>query len=129
LGAVLLNFCAGIPGKNSYFFEVFFLQSVTGHVRVFTQVFADEGVPMWQFPRMSRWHVSVERAPAMESISDDRYVVYVRHDRSQSCRPDHAERPLIACSTYEQARQIQRHLHQTSRASVIRFVGQTGGGD
>ena len=68
-------------------------------------------------------------APAMESVLDDRFVVFLRQDRSGSSRPDHAERPLIACSSYEQARRIQRHLHHSYRDCVIRYVGLTGGGD
>ncbi len=65
----------------------------------------------------------------MESIHDDRFVVFVRIDRSQSQRPDHAERPLMSCSTYEEARRLQRQLHHSARACVIRFVGPSGGGD
>ena len=65
----------------------------------------------------------------MESVLDDRFVVFLRHDRSQSSRPDHAERPLIACSSYQEARRIQRRLQHTYRDCVIRYVGLTGGGD
>jgi hypothetical protein len=70
-----------------------------------------------------------ERIPTMESVLDDCFVVFLRHDRSQSFRPDHAERPLASCSTYEEARRIQRQLQQTYRDCVIRYVGETGGGD
>jgi hypothetical protein len=65
----------------------------------------------------------------MEPVPDDRFVVFLRHDLSQSDRPDHAERPLIACSSYQEARRIQRQLQHTSRDCVIRYVGLTGGGD
>ena len=65
----------------------------------------------------------------MDSVPDDRFVVFLRHDRSHSDRPDHAERPLAACSSYEEARRIQRHLQNTYRDCVIRYVGSTGGGD
>ena len=65
----------------------------------------------------------------MESVHDDRFVVYLRRDRSHSDRPDCAERPLITCSNYEQARRIQRQLLRTARDCVIRYVGPAGGGD
>ncbi len=75
------------------------------------------------------WESTAKGAPAMESVLDDRFVVFLRHDRSGSSRPDYAERPLIACSSYEQARRIQRRLQHTYRDCVIRYVGLTGGGD
>jgi hypothetical protein len=65
----------------------------------------------------------------MESIHDDRFVVFVRVDRGHSTRPDYAERPLRTCSTYKEAREVQRQLRDTARDSVIRFVGPSGGGD
>jgi hypothetical protein len=68
-------------------------------------------------------------ARAMESILDDRFVVFLRQDRSHSSRPDHAERPLASCSSYQEARRIQRQLQHTYRDCVIRYVGLTGGGD
>jgi hypothetical protein len=66
----------------------------------------------------------------MESVHDDRYVVYLRRDRFHPDRPDCSERALTTCSTYEEARRIQRELHHhTSRACVIRYIGPAGGGD
>jgi hypothetical protein len=65
----------------------------------------------------------------METVLENHFVVFLREDRSQSFRPDHAEQPFIACSTYGEARRVQRELQQTSRDSVIRYVGETGGGD
>jgi hypothetical protein len=65
----------------------------------------------------------------MEPVLDDRFVVFLRHDRSHSNRPDHAERPLITCSSYGEARRIQRQLQHTYRDCVIRYVGLAGGGD
>jgi hypothetical protein len=56
-------------------------------------------------------------------------VVFVRHDPSRSDRPDHSERPLVACSSYQEARRIQREMMHTYRDCVIRYVGATGGGD
>jgi hypothetical protein len=65
----------------------------------------------------------------MELVADDRFVVFVRHDPSQIDRPDHSERPLVACNTYQEARRIQREMQHTYRDCVIRYVGSTGGGD
>ena len=65
----------------------------------------------------------------MESAYDDRFVVFLRHDRANSNRPDCSERPLTTCSSYEEARRIQRELHHASRVCVIRYVGPAGGGD
>jgi hypothetical protein len=65
----------------------------------------------------------------MDAVLDDRFVVFLRQDRQHSLRPDHSERPLVICSSYEQARRIQRHLRQTARESVIRYFGEAGGGD
>jgi hypothetical protein len=65
----------------------------------------------------------------MEPVQDDRFVVFLRHDRSKSSRPDHAERALAVCSSYSEARRIQRQLQGSAMDCVIRFVGQAGGGD
>jgi hypothetical protein len=65
----------------------------------------------------------------MESVHDDRYAVYVRQDRFHPDRPDCSERQLTTCSTYGEARRIQRELHHTSHACVIRYIGPSGGGD
>ncbi len=65
----------------------------------------------------------------MESVHDERFVVFVRQDCSHSKRPDLAERPLMTFSNYDDARRVQRHLLRTARESVIRYVGPTGGGD
>ena len=65
----------------------------------------------------------------MESSNDDRYVVFLRHDRAHTNRPDCSERLLRTCSTYEEARSIQRAAHSTSRDCVIRYIGPAGGGD
>jgi hypothetical protein len=65
----------------------------------------------------------------MEPVLDDRFVVFLRHDSSQSNRPDHAEQPVFACTSYKEARRIQRQLQHEYRECVIRYVGLTGGGD
>ena len=65
----------------------------------------------------------------MEPVPDTQFVVFLRQNRSQSNRPDHAERPLVACGSYQEARRVQRQLQSTYRDCVIRYVGLTGGGD
>jgi hypothetical protein len=65
----------------------------------------------------------------MEPVLDDRFVVFLRHEGSRSKRPDHAERALATCFSYEEARRIQRQLQDTARECVIRYVGPAGGGD
>jgi hypothetical protein len=65
----------------------------------------------------------------MESVLDDRFIVFIRQDRGNSNRPDHSERALVTCASYEEARRVQRYLRHAERASVIRYVGPAGGGD
>jgi hypothetical protein len=65
----------------------------------------------------------------MNDVQDDRYLVFVRADRSHPFPPEDCERYLVSCSTYGEARRIQREFRSTARECVIRFTGQTGGGD
>jgi hypothetical protein len=65
----------------------------------------------------------------MTSVQDDVYWVYVRRDRSQPFPPEDCERYLTSVATYEEARRIQREFRINSRECVIRFAGETGGGD
>ena len=64
----------------------------------------------------------------MESSQDDLFVVFVRLPGQSRC-PERAERPLVACPTYAEARRIRREFHYTARECVIRYVGPAGGGD
>jgi hypothetical protein len=65
----------------------------------------------------------------MEPVHDDCFVVYLRHDLASSSPPENGERPFKICSSYGEARRIQRELHQAARDCVIRYVGTAGGGD
>jgi hypothetical protein len=65
----------------------------------------------------------------MDTVHDDRFMVFLRADRSHTQPPDTAERPLHTCATYEEARRIQRAYHNTSVECVIRYLGPAGGGD
>jgi hypothetical protein len=60
---------------------------------------------------------------------DDAYVVYLRDDGNRMSLPEAAERPVIACSTYGEARRIQRLLQRMAHECIIRFHGDVGGGD
>jgi hypothetical protein len=65
----------------------------------------------------------------MDLVHDDRFVVFMRNDPGCGDRPDCAERPLITCATYAEARRVQREVLSSSRLCVIRFIGPAGGGD
>jgi hypothetical protein len=66
-------------------------------------------------------------------MSDDQvqdcFVVFVRDGSGAACRPEAVERPVAACPSYEEAVRLRGQLRQSGRSCVIRFVGQTGGGD
>ena len=65
----------------------------------------------------------------MASDHDELFVVYLRAPRNEGGPPEIAERALITCYTYGEARRIQRLLQKTPHECVIRFLGNTGGGD
>lgn len=60
---------------------------------------------------------------------EDRFVLYVRADHRQDESPEDIEQPLLVCSSYAEARYLQRVIRNCSRDCVIRFLGPTGGGD
>ena len=60
---------------------------------------------------------------------EDCYIVYLRSDRSLSQPPEVAERLVVVCTSYGEARRIQRLLHRAEQECVIRYEGDTGGGD
>jgi hypothetical protein len=65
----------------------------------------------------------------MESVHEDRYVVFVRDQNSLDQDPDTIERPLQDFPTYEEAERVKLAWHNAGRVCVIRYVGATGGGD
>jgi len=65
----------------------------------------------------------------MDHVHDDCYMVFVRTDPDHSRRPDAAERPLVRCSTYEEARWVRQENQGPGRKCIIRYIGTTGGGD
>jgi hypothetical protein len=60
---------------------------------------------------------------------DDRYVVFVRKDRNHQEEPEEVEKLLAVCSSYSEARSVQRRFQGPPNECVIRFVGTVGGGD
>ncbi len=65
----------------------------------------------------------------MNSVHDDRFLVFVRADPSPHTSPEDGERYLISCPSYAEARRIQRHYRTLSMDCIIRFLGPAGGGD
>jgi hypothetical protein len=65
----------------------------------------------------------------MTGFHDDRFLVFVRADRSLTNSPENCESYLISVSTYEEARRIQREYRSLARECVIRYLGPAGGGD
>ena len=65
----------------------------------------------------------------MDFDQEDRYVVYVRTDRNHLEEPEVIEQTLISCASYADARRVQRRFHGSANECVIRFLGNTGGGD
>ncbi len=65
----------------------------------------------------------------MDLVHDDRFVVFVRTAGTPEERPDVAERALITCASYAEARRVRREIHNSLRECVIRYIGPAGGGD
>jgi hypothetical protein len=65
----------------------------------------------------------------MDFDHDDQFVVFVRADRNHIEEPEAVEQPLVACSSYAEARRVQRQFHGTANECVIRYTGDSGGGD
>jgi hypothetical protein len=65
----------------------------------------------------------------MNGIHEDRFMVFLRLDRNHASPPEEFERCLTSCPTYEEARRIQREYRTFARECVIRYEGETGGGD
>ena len=65
----------------------------------------------------------------MGTLLEDRYLVFLRMERSESERRACDEEPLADCATYEEAREVRQRYHDRGRDCVIRFVGPAGGGD
>jgi len=65
----------------------------------------------------------------MDSVQDNNFIVYVRLDRNHAAQPEGIEQPLKVCSSYAEAREIQRQYRRAYQECVIRYEGVSGGGD
>jgi hypothetical protein len=65
----------------------------------------------------------------MEDTTADLFLVFLRAHRHCTDPPEVVEEPLAVCSTYEEARRIRQQHLRDARECVIRYMGQTGGGD
>jgi hypothetical protein len=65
----------------------------------------------------------------MDLHDDHSFTVFVRTDPSHAASPEEIEIPLASFSSYEEAVRAQRAYQRPVRECVIRFQGDTGGGD
>jgi hypothetical protein len=59
----------------------------------------------------------------------DLFQVYLREHHKRSEAPENVEEPLDGCATYEEARQLRQKALRPDSDVVIRYIGDTGGGD
>src|SRR5262245_49835561 len=79
-------------------------------------------------PLLQRFVGTPPRASPMATGHEDLYVIYLRCD-SLTTQPESSERPVMVCASYSEARRVQRMLQRADQQCVIRFQGNTGGGD
>ncbi len=65
----------------------------------------------------------------MDLHDDDSFTVYVRMDPSHAPTTEEIEIPLGSFHSYEEALRAQRAYQRPVRECVIRYQGDTGGGD
>ncbi len=65
----------------------------------------------------------------MDCAREDDFVVFIRSDGEDRANPDRVEWPLASCASYEEARRVRNAFSNHTGDCVIRFVGETGGGD
>jgi hypothetical protein len=65
----------------------------------------------------------------MQPLDEDRFVLFLRADRTSSEPVEERERPVDGFPTYEEARQVRQRYQQAGKDCVIRYVGPAGGGD
>lgn len=65
----------------------------------------------------------------MDSVMEDRFVVFIRSPQGAGASPDEVERPLLSCASYEEAHRLARAQPLGEGEYVVRFVGPSGGGD
>jgi hypothetical protein len=62
-------------------------------------------------------------------LHNEEFTVYVRTDPSHAMSTEDIEIPLASFSSYEDALRAQRAYQLPARECVIRYQGDTGGGD
>jgi hypothetical protein len=65
----------------------------------------------------------------MDCTREDDFVVFMRSDPRDNSAPERVEWPLASCASYEEARRLRDCVSNHSGDCVIRFLGETGGGD
>jgi hypothetical protein len=65
----------------------------------------------------------------MDNTNPDLFQVYVREHRHGKDPPEVVEQLLDVCATYEEARRVRQKNLQPDRDCIIRYLGDTGGGD
>jgi hypothetical protein len=85
-------------------------------------------IELWSLPH-SHTSFPFPRTPLMNLDHLDRFTVYWRRDARHVCTPEDMEKPLGSFFTYEAALRQQRRYQRQAKHCVIRFEGDTGGGD
>ncbi len=63
----------------------------------------------------------------MYQTSEECFAVYIRDDTAPPALSK--ERKLVTCCSYEEALMVRRENERPDRHCIIRFEGDTGGGD
>jgi hypothetical protein len=117
-----------IPRKNLHRFRISF--AFRAAARYFTCRFGGTGSPPHVAARLgSDWEEAHTQEFPMHSDHEDGFLVFLRADRAHPHPPDAAEQPVTCCASYEDARRIQREYRRISQECVIRYLGESGGGD
>lgn len=65
----------------------------------------------------------------MPRENDELYGVFLRHNDHLVDNPESCEEPIVTCHSYGEARRIKSLLFKNAPECIIRFLGDTGGGD
>jgi hypothetical protein len=65
---------------------------------------------------------------SMDTVYDDCFVVY-SHADSRVEPPGEVEHEMTACATYEEACRFRQEFERRGQLCIIRWRGETGGGD
>jgi hypothetical protein len=71
----------------------------------------------------------IENRRVLDDEFQECFVVFVRECSGPTRWPEGVERPVAACASYEEAVRAREDLRRSGKSCIIRFVGQTGGGD